>query len=185
MPTDRSGRAPAPTRGLLVGGVVVVAAGLATTSWALWPRDGAPVRLPTASVTAVDQSAVDPTAYAHELRSAADDARAAQGLPRFTVADCAAPVALARATALVGKPLVHAPLDPVRAACPSADITAENLSRAEAAPADVVTAWMASAGHRANLLDPTLTAMVVACTHDGTQMLCSQLFTGTSGSPTP
>lgn len=170
---------------MLALGIVAVALGLALIGWAVLPHRGGTGAHATPSVTVVDQTTVDPTTYANQLRAAADDARAANGLPRLMPADCAAPVALARATALVGNPLVHAPLTPVRTACPSAAVTAENLSRAAAEPRDVVEAWMASPGHRANLLDPTLTAMVVACTHDGNQMLCSQLFTGTSATPSP
>ncbi len=55
---------------------------------------------------------------------------------------------------------------------------AENPSRAAAGPAAVVAAWMAWSGHRANILDPALDTMTVACVHDGEDMLCSQLFTG-------
>lgn len=119
-------------------------------------------------------------AYAARVRAASDDARAAQGLPRFADAACATPVALDRATALVGKPLAHAPLDAVWAACPGSSVVGENLSRAGVEPAGVVAAWMASAGHRANLLDPAFTGMVVECVHDGAQIVCSQLFVGSS-----
>ena len=186
MPTDPGPSARALPRHLVTVGLVALVAGLGSLTWAFWPRDAAaPVARSSVSVTPVDQSGVDAGAYARQLRAAADDARAAAGLPRFGDAACAQPVALARASALVGRPLEHAPLNDVRAACPASDVVAENLSRAQAAPADVVVAWMASPGHRSNLLDPTLTGMVVACTHDGPQMLCSQLFTGSTGTPTP
>jgi uncharacterized protein YkwD len=160
---------------------LLVAAGvvLAVVAGVLASR-GTPVAASTTSpaVAAVSQATADPEAYAALLRQAVDDARAAAGRPRLAPAPCATPVAQARAAALVGQPLAHAPLDELRRACAPATTDAENLSRAAAGPADVVAAWMASAGHRANILDPTLTAMTVACVHDGEQMLCSQLFTG-------
>ena len=62
--------------------------------------------------------------------------------------------------------------------CKPATIAAENLSKAAASPAAVINAWMHSAGHRSNLLDPTLTQMGVGCVLDGTSMLCSQVFLG-------
>ena len=58
---------------------------------------------------------------------------------------------------------------------------AENLSRAAADPDAVVTAWMGSPGHRANLLDPQLNAMGVGCVPDAEAMLCSQIFLGSAG----
>lgn len=63
---------------------------------------------------------------------------------------------------------------PVSQATVDPDAYAEQVRQA----ADVVAAWLASPGHRANILDPALTRMTVACVHDGDQMLCSQLFAG-------
>lgn len=160
-------------------GALLVVAGVALAGVALalalrGPSAGAA----PSSAAPVSQAGVDAAGYAAGLRRAADDARAAEGLPRFADAPCAAPVAAARAADLVGRPLEHAPLDDLRTACAPASTDAENLSRAAAPPADVVAAWLASPGHRANLLDPDLTAMTVACVHEGDEMLCSQLFTG-------
>lgn len=175
------------SRKVPVAAVVLVVAGVALAIVAIvlaargTPTRGTAAGGPTTAasqVTATSQAGVDPGSYADALRQAADDARVAAGFPRLPPAACAAPVAQARAAALVGRPLEHAPLDDLRQACAPATTDAENLSRAAAAPADVVTAWMASPGHRANILDPSLTTMTVACVHDGDTMLCSQLFTG-------
>jgi len=62
--------------------------------------------------------------------------------------------------------------------CKPTTIAAENLSKAAASPAAVIDAWMHSPGHRSNLLDPTLTEIGVGCAHDGSSMLCSQVFLG-------
>lgn len=164
---------------MTVGAVVVIVAGLVLLGWALTHRAGSEA-LPTTH-TPISQATVDPAGYAARLRTASNDERAHAGLPRLADAPCAAAVAQQRAELLVGQPLQHAPLDALRRACPDASAVAENLSRAAALPGAVVAAWMASPGHRANILDPTLTGMVVACTHDGDQMLCSQLFVGKAG----
>jgi uncharacterized protein YkwD len=84
-----------------------------------------------------------------------------------------------RAADLVGEDaLEHAPLGPVLAACAGPTVAAENLSRAAAEPPAVVDAWLGSPGHRANVLDPTLDELGVACVADGDQVLCSAVFLG-------
>ena len=76
-------------------------------------------------------------------------------------------------------PRAHArELTPVIEACGLSGPAAENLSRAAADPQAVVDAWLASPGHRANLLDPTLTEVGVSCVLDADRMLCSQVFLG-------
>ncbi len=126
----------------------------------------------------------DPAAYADLVVSETNALRAAAELGALATDPCAAEVATGRAAALVGNPeLEHAPLDEVIASCdPPSGVAAENLSRAAASPVRVVEAWEGSPGHRANLLDPTLTRVGVGCVLDGTgdaeQMLCSQVFLG-------
>ncbi|PVU83413.1 hypothetical protein DDP54_10855 [Cellulomonas sp. WB94] len=121
----------------------------------------------------------DPIAYAQELVTDTNTARAAEGLLPLELSECARSAAADRADALTGgRELTHASLVPVMEACDPAGPAAENLSRAAAGPQAVVDAWLASPGHRANLLDPTLTRVGVACVLDQTRMLCSQLFLG-------
>lgn len=166
-------RSPAPGIALLAAGVAVAAVAVGLTVHGP-VSGGAPTTMPST----LSQADEDPVTYAQRLLLASNDARSAAGLPDLAPTACALPVAQARATALVGRPLAHAPLDDLLHACSPATVDAENLSRAAAGPADVVAAWMASPGHRANLLDPALDTMTVACVHDGEAMLCAQLFTG-------
>lgn len=142
---------------------------------------GAPQAGPSPSPTLTSWAAADahPSTYAGDVVAATNSARADEGLAPLVASACAQDQALARAEGLTGdRPLEHAPLEPVMAACPPASQAAENLSRAAAGPQDVVDAWLDSPGHRANLLDPDLDQVGVACLLDGDRMLCSQVFLG-------
>ena len=139
-----------------------------------------PIRQPAAAVTQswspVD---ADPLAYAQALVADTNTARATAGIPPLGVSECARAAAAGRAQVLTGDhELAHASLVPVMTACKPSGSAAENLSRAAAEPQAVVDAWLASPGHRANLLDPTLTELGVACLLDTDRMLCSQVFLG-------
>jgi uncharacterized protein YkwD len=121
----------------------------------------------------------DPAAYAAELVVETNAARVDEGLTALTVSECAATEAFVRAEDLAGgQELEHAPLTPVIEECPPATTAAENLARAAATPHDVVDAWLASPGHRANLLDPDLDQVGIGCLLDEGEMLCSQVFLG-------
>jgi uncharacterized protein YkwD len=164
-------------------GRLLIAAGivLGVVAIVVWRSGLQPAAAPTASPTPSSWSAdgADPTAYAAALVVGTNAARAAAGLDALEPSDCATSAAVTRAQELTGgKPLEHAPLAPVITACAPLTTAAENLSRAAAAPQAVVDAWLNSPGHRANLLDPTLTQLGVGCVLDGGQMLCSQVFLG-------
>jgi len=137
----------------------------------------------TIHVAARSASAVlEPSAYADAILTETNRVRAERDLADLTPSACAAEQAIGRAEALVGDPLEHASLKPVISACaPPSGLAAENLSRAAATPAEVVNAWLGSAGHANNLLSPQLTELGVGCVLDdsnGRQMLCSQVFLG-------
>ena len=136
-----------------------------------------PSRSPSPSPSSLGTS--DPVSYAAAILRGTNDARRARGLTELVASECAWDAALRRASALVGSAqTTHAPLGGVIADCSPAKTAAENLSRATATPAAVIGAWMTSAGHRVNLLDPDLTRIGVACVRDGPAMLCSQVFLG-------
>ncbi|MGW6132168.1 CAP domain-containing protein [Cellulomonas sp. NPDC055163] len=142
---------------------------------------GTPTPVPTPARTpdGWDVTEVDLAAYAVGLVDATNAARAADGLDPLAASGCARDGAATRAAALVGQDaLAHAPLGPVLAACAGPTVAAENLSRAAAEPPAVVDAWLGSPGHRANVLDPTLDELGVACVADGDQVLCSAVFLG-------
>ena len=72
-----------------------------------------------------------------------------------------------RAAELIGAPkLVHAPLEPVKESCPGA-FAAENLSRTDQPPQDVVQAWLDSPSHRENLVAADLVRGAIGCVRDG------------------
>ncbi|MBD5785289.1 CAP domain-containing protein [Cellulosimicrobium terreum] len=126
----------------------------------------------------------DPEEYAELVVAETNSVRATEGRAPLATDTCALGAASTRAADLVGSAtLVHAPLDPVLTACdPPSATAAENLSRGAATPAEVVDAWLGSPAHRANLLDPALTSVGVACVLDDVdgeeEMLCSQVFLG-------
>jgi len=121
---------------------------------------------------------LDPADVAAGIERATNAARADEQLDPLAHSDCAAAVAAERARALVGNPdLEHAPLEDVMQRC---DVTTagENLSRSSLPPQAVVDAWLASPGHRANILDAAYTQIGVACVADGDAALCAQVFLG-------
>lgn len=121
----------------------------------------------------------DPDTYATELVELTNDVRAAEGLPALDDSACARSAAQQRAADLVGQAeLTHAPLAPVISECAPMTTAAENLVNSAATPAEVVDAWLGSPGHRANILDPALTQIGIACVPDGSALLCSQVFLG-------
>ena len=136
------------------------------------------------AATPTHPAAADPDAYARSLLDLVNAERAVADLTPLTRSACADLQAGARAAALVaaGGALEHAPLPPVTEACAPASMSGENLSRAAAPPADVVAAWMASPGHRSNILAAGFTETAVACLSSSAaaagEVLCSQVFLG-------
>lgn len=119
-----------------------------------------------------------PGEYAEALRRATNDARTQEGVEPLSPSSCARRWAARRAEALVGEPLSHAPMAELTADCAPGGRAAENLVDSAAGPAEVVRAWMGSAGHRNNIVDPKLREVGVSCVeHDG-EMLCAQVFLG-------
>jgi hypothetical protein len=117
--------------------------------------------------------------YEADVLRLTNDARAEEGLGAVRADACAGSQAAARAEALLAAPaLAHAPLEPVLAACGGFS-AAENLARGPWTPQGMVDAWLASPGHRANLLDPRLDRLGVGCFRtDAGATLCAQVFLG-------
>ena len=122
--------------------------------------------------------------YAAALEEGVNATRAQLDLPTLEHDDCLEAVATARAEALIGAPeLVHAPLPPVKQSCPGSSVTAENLSRTDHPPQDVVQAWLDSPSHRDNLVADDLVRSAIGCVRDGGTdqtpvLVCSHLFQG-------
>lgn len=126
----------------------------------------------------------DPGQYAAALEEGVNAARAQRDVPPVEHDDCLAAVAVERAAALIGAPkLVHAPLEPVQESCPGGAFAAENLSRTDQPPQDVVQAWIDSPSHRENLVDPELLRGAIGCVRAGGTtamplLTCSHVFLG-------
>ncbi|GAB2471298.1 hypothetical protein GCM10027063_09780 [Promicromonospora xylanilytica] len=124
----------------------------------------------------------DAEQYAAALEDAVNGHRTANGLPALAHDTCAYDVALARAQALIGQELAHAPLGPIFDACPTSAV-AENLARGAWSPPEAAQGWMDSEGHRANILNGDLTRGAIACVPDGGDpatpvMICAHVFLG-------
>lgn len=103
--------------------------------------------------------------------------RAGQGLASLAVSDCASNQAASRVATLVATgAFAHLPLAPVMDAC-GASSAAENLALGYGTGATVVDAWMASPGHRANVLG-SFTQVGVACGLQSGRWLCAAVFLG-------
>ena len=122
--------------------------------------------------------------YAAALEEGVNAARAQLDLPALQHDECLEATATDRAAALVGAPeLAHAPLPPVRKTCPGGTIAAENLSRTDRPPQDVVQAWLDSPTHRDNLVSADLVRGAIGCVRDGGAdetpvLICSHVFLG-------
>jgi uncharacterized protein YkwD len=117
-----------------------------------------------------------PEAYAAALVEATNETRAELGLPTLRRSRCLEAEAEARAAALVGKPLEHAPLGDTAARCAPGGRVAENLVETTKTPREVLQAWMSSPGHRNNIVDPDLETIGLACVYSTEGPACSQLL---------
>ncbi|MEE6274177.1 CAP domain-containing protein [Georgenia sp. MJ206] len=157
--------------------VVLVSAGLflAACTAAQEARDEPSSR----GIEASSAAEPDIGVYANELVARTNAVRVAEGLDPLVESSCAESAALQRAARLAGDDeLEHAPLGPVIEACAPMTTAAENLVNSAATPVEVVQAWLASPGHRANIVDPVLTEIGIGCVKDDAHMLCSQVFLG-------
>lgn len=122
--------------------------------------------------------------YAAALEDGVNAARAQLDLPGLQHDECLEATATERAAALIGAPeLAHAPLPPVKKVCPGGTLAAENLSRTDRPPQDVVQAWLDSPTHRDNLVSADLVRGAIGCVRDGGTveapvLICSHVFLG-------
>lgn len=120
-----------------------------------------------AAPAAAQQPAADPQAIAHlfpPLVQAMNAERTARGLPPLAENTALANAAGHHAQDMARRGyLAHAspdgrrPGDRIRAAGFDWCVAAENIAFAQADAAETVAAWMGSAGHRANILNPAAT----------------------------
>ncbi|WP_430868328.1 CAP domain-containing protein [Demequina aurantiaca] len=122
--------------------------------------------------------ALSPDGFARELFDLTNAEREGQGVAPLEWSDCVAAAAAPRA--LVAANAATLGHEVLVASCHLAATAGENLSRSDRAPAQVVEAWMGSAGHRANLVNEEFLIAGVVCVRvaDTTELACAQLFEG-------
>jgi uncharacterized protein YkwD len=119
------------------------------------------------------------TGLADEIVRLTNVERAKGGLAPLSVSACLTDQSTKRTAVLVAQNrFEHDPLDPVVAACGMQHGMGENLSLGYGDAASTVAGWMASDGHRKNLMNPTFTQIGVGCAVGPKGPLCGQLFTG-------
>lgn len=146
--------------------------------------------VPTSVVQASDPTTSAASAAAAATPAAAPDAqlaarlvvltnaeRAKAGLEALAPSTCATAQAGARAAVLVAQGrFEHDPLGPVVAACGAGSV-GENLALGYSTPEAMTAGWMASSGHRENILR-AYTSIGIGCVTGSAGVLCSQVFMG-------
>ncbi len=94
------------------------------------------------------------------VASAMNAQRAAAGLAPLAYRSCSVPAAFAVKLASEGA-LYHNSLTTVLSACGGTSTAGENIARGYTSVSAVTAGWMASAGHRANILNPSFKAISV------------------------
>jgi len=130
--------------------------------------------------------------YAQQVFDDTNAARTGQGLPELAWDACAQGVAAERIAMILPTGRIEHP--PLVAGCGDANTAGENLGHSIYTPSELVDAWMNSAGHRANIVDPNFSVLGVACVASALDdssraalrgeavggMLCSEIFEGTA-----
>lgn len=171
-PSDPAGGASEDPADGAVGGAADQAAapaGDGSTS----AGSAAPASAPGAATAPGAASAPTLTQQVVDLTNAE---RAAAGLPALTVSACATAQAQGRTDVLVAEDrFEHDPLGPVMRECGAGGV-GENLALGYPDAPTMVAGWMASPGHRANILRSGYTSIGVACTSGSRGLLCAQVF---------
>lgn len=118
------------------------------------------------------------TALADEIVALTNAARRDAGLPELAVSPCATEQAVHRASVLVAEDrFEHDPLDEIVDGCDVGTV-GENLALGYPSAQATVDGWLASPGHRANLLQRLFTSIGVGCVPSDRGPLCAQVFLG-------
>jgi len=139
---------------------------LAATALALL---AGPLAQPAAAVTAV--------AYESEVISRAKAARTERSLPTVKLSSCVDKFAEKQARAMARRQqMFHQPMGPILQKCRLGQV-GENVAYGFSGGAATTTAWLASPGHRANLLNPKHRLIGVGAYQDsGGVWYVSQVF---------
>lgn len=144
VPTSAAPRTAAPR----------TAAPAAPTAAKPAPTTAAPAPKPAAPAPA--QGSLTPAEYAAQVLADVNAVRRSHGLAALSDDACADRYAQPQAQRMAAQGTIwHQDLHPFLDACGGTK-AAENVATSPGSPQQVVDAWMASSGHRANILDPQL-----------------------------
>lgn len=165
-----------------VAGVIAIVASAAAVTLATGSAQAStsPVWTASTPVAALVTVAPQTTAqtYQAQVLSATNAQRTAHGLKALTVTSCLSGYATSWANHLAAtKTLVHQSLSPFLSKC-GQSWAAENIADGNVTAAEVVTLWMNSPDHRANLLGSHYTHIGIGAAKSGSTWYVVQDFSG-------
>ena len=133
--------------------------------------------LPASLLTSPAASAPTPEAtYASQARKATNAERTSRNLPRLSKSACVQRFAAAQATRMANqRRLFHQDLGPILNRC-GLGLVGENVAVGYPNGTAVVRGWMASPGHRANILNRGYRQMGLAARKAGNTWYVAQVF---------
>ena len=121
-----------------------------------------------------DSGSTSASGYAQQVLDLVNRERAANGLPNLTLDDTLSRYAAVKSQDMHDNgyfshtsPTYGSPFDMMKSFGISYTYAGENIAMGYSTPEAVVTAWMNSAGHRANILSTNFTAMGIGYVADG------------------
>jgi uncharacterized YkwD family protein len=132
----------------------------------IWP--GMVIKIPSQNTTS-GQNAAGTSAYADQVAALVNQERAKAGLKPLKVSQPLSAMARDKAIDMYvnnyfdhNSPTYGSPFDMMSKYGISYSYAGENIAKGQQSPQEVMTAWMNSQGHRANILNPHYTTIGVA-----------------------
>lgn len=133
----------------------------------IWP--GMVINLPSSGSTVPAGSTSGISAYAQQVAALVNQERAKAGLQPLRVGSSLSAMALDKAKDMYNRsyfdhtsPTYGSPFDMMRKYGISYSYAGENIAKGQQSPQQVMTDWMNSPGHKANILNPNYTTIGVA-----------------------
>ncbi|MBR1444892.1 MAG: hypothetical protein IJ583_15325 [Firmicutes bacterium] len=134
-------------------------------------------------VTSPQQVSQNNSSYAVQVLDLVNNERAKNGLSPLTLDNALSAVAQAKSEDMKNKnyfshtsPTYGSPFDMMKQFGISYTYAGENIAKGQKTPEQVVTAWMNSEGHRANILNKNFTKMGLGYTASGSTTYWTQMF---------
>lgn len=129
----------------------------------------------TTSIAVTYQSSADASAYAAQVVALVNQERVNAGLSELSVSSGLSTGAMIRAEELVTS-FSHARPDGSSWTTVSSEASGENIAKGQANPTSVMSSWMNSSGHKANILNSNFTKIGVGVYYDNGTYYWVQLF---------